>query len=380
MKIKKILVVFGTRPEAIKMAPVIKRLVTSNNFETKICITAQHRQMLDQVLMLFDIKVDFDLNLMKKNQTLIELTSAALNSITEVILNYKPDLVVVHGDTTTTFSASLAAYYCRVPVAHIEAGLRTNNIYSPWPEEVNRRFVSCIASYHFAPTLSSKMNLIREGVAESNIYVTGNTVIDALLNVKNKIISDLELRTLLQERLSFLNFQKKIILVTGHRRENFGNGFLNVALAISKLAERDDVEIVYPLHLNPQVQLPITKALDGHRNIHLIAPLDYVLFVYLLNQAYLVITDSGGLQEEAPALGKPVLVMRETTERPEGVASGTARLVGTSVKGIVTSASKLLDSEVEYQKMSMAHNPYGDGMSADRIVNVLEGNKYESFI
>jgi len=377
---RRILVVFGTRPEAIKMAPIVKLLQGRNDFQVSVCVTGQHREMLDQVLRLFDIQVDFDLEVMKPNQTIIDITSAVLKGVSEIIEEVKPDILLVHGDTTTTFAASLAAYYQKIPVGHVEAGLRTKDIYAPWPEEGNRKFVACITTYHFAPTVIAKNNLLAEGIEEKKIYITGNTVIDALLDVTRKIDTNKQLRETLAEQFSYVNWQKKIVLVTGHRRENFGDGFDRIASALADLSKREDVEIVYPVHLNPNVQEPIKKALSSINNIHLVPPLDYLPFVYLLSQSYMVITDSGGIQEEAPALGKPVLVMRDVTERPEGVNAGTVKLVGTSVERIVAEANKLLNGGDNFLRMVHSHNPYGDGLAAERIVNILQGKKYAPFI
>lgn len=372
-QIRKFLIVFGTRPEAIKMAPVIHALSQSKQWEVKICVTAQHRQMLDQVLALFGIVPDFDLNLMKPGQDLTDITSNVLLGMRDVFNQWKPDLVFVHGDTTTTMTASLAAFYAKIPVAHVEAGLRTNNIYSPWPEEMNRRMVGRVASLHFAPTETARANLLAEGCADKSIYVTGNTVIDALLNVIEKINTDVTLNQQLHERFAFLREDKRLILVTGHRRENFGQGFEDICNALREIAERGDVEIVYPVHLNPNVQEPVSRMLGDCPGIHLIEPLDYLPFVYLMNRAYILLTDSGGIQEEAPSLGKPVLVMRDTTERPEAVKAGTVRLVGTDVSRIVSATIELLDDIQKYQSMAQAYNPYGDGQAAQRIVEILKG-------
>lgn len=371
--ISKIMLVFGTRPEAIKMAPVVRALSAAKQWEVKVCVTAQHRQMLDQVLSLFEIIPDFDLNLMKPGQDLTDITSNVLIGMRDVFNKWKPDLVFVHGDTTTAMAASLAAFYAKIPVAHVEAGLRTNNIYSPWPEEMNRRMVGRVTSLHFAPTETARANLLAEGCADESIYVTGNTVIDALLNVVERINIDTTLNQQLRERFAFLQKDKRLILVTGHRRENFGQGFDNICNALRKIAERDDVEIVYPVHLNPNVQEPVRRILDDCQNIHLIEPLDYLPFVYLMNRAYILLTDSGGIQEEAPSLGKPVLVMRDATERPEAVAAGTIRLVGTDSVHIVSNATRLLDNQQEYQRMSQTHNPYGDGLASSRICKVIQG-------
>ncbi len=371
--LKKIMIVFGTRPEAIKMAPVVRALREAKQWEVKVCVTAQHRQMLDQVLDLFNIKPDFDLNLMKPGQDLTDITSNVLIGMRDVFNQWKPDLVFVHGDTTTAMAASLAAFYAKIPVAHVEAGLRTNNIYSPWPEEMNRRMVGRVASLHFAPTETARANLLAEGCADKSIFVTGNTVIDALLNVVERINKDTTLNQQLRERFAFLKEDKRLILVTGHRRENFGQGFEDICKALRKIAERDDVEIVYPVHLNPNVQEPVRRILGDCPRIHLIEPLDYLPFVYLMNRAHILLTDSGGIQEEAPSLGKPVLVMRDTTERPEAVKAGTVRLVGTDAARIVSVTIELLDDMQKYQRMSQAHNPYGDGRAAQRIVEILQG-------
>jgi len=371
---KKILIVFGTRPEAIKMAPVVRALREAKQWEVKVCVTAQHRQMLDQVLTLFGIVPDFDLNLMKPGQDLTDITSNVLIGMRDVFQQWKPDLVLVHGDTTTAMAASLAAFYEKIPVAHVEAGLRTNDIYSPWPEEMNRRMVGRVASLHFAPTETARANLLAEGCAEQSIFVTGNTVIDALLNVVKRINTDAALNQQLRGRFSYLREDKRLILVTGHRRENFGRGFEDICKTLREIAERDDVEIVYPVHLNPNVQEPVHRILGGCQRIHLIEPLDYLPFVYLMDRAYLVLTDSGGIQEEAPSLGKPVLVMRDTTERPEGVEAGTAKLVGTNERLIVCEAIALLDDPALYQRMATASNPYGDGHAAERIASVILGH------
>lgn len=368
---KKALIVFGTRPEAIKMAPVVKQMREHFRGEVRVCVTAQHRQMLDQVLNLFGIVPDYDLNLMKPGQDLTDITASVLIAMRDVLDDFKPDIMLVHGDTTTTFAASLAAYYKKIPVAHVEAGLRTGNPYSPWPEEMNRKLTGAISAFHFAPTAASRNNLLRESVVAESIFVTGNTVIDALLEVVKKIESESALKAVLEEQFSFLSSKKRIILVTGHRRENFGQGFEEVCKALAELATREDVELVYPVHLNPSVQEPVHRLLGDLLNVHLIAPLDYLPFVYLMNRSYLIITDSGGIQEEAPSLGKPVLVIRDTTERPEAVEAGTIKLVGTDAEKIYREASKLLDDAVVYQSMAFAHNVYGDGKAAEKIVSVL---------
>ena len=369
---KTILIVFGTRPEAIKMAPVVSELRCSPMLNVKVCVTAQHREMLDQVLHLFNITPDYDLNLMRAGQDLSDITSRVICEMRPVLIDCRPDVVLVHGDTTTAMAAGLAAFYAKVPVGHVEAGLRTNNIYSPWPEEMNRRLVGRLATIHFAPTPLAQANLVAEGVATDTIHVTGNTVIDALFDVINRLESDRALNSELENRFGFIDSTKRMILVTGHRRENFGGGFENICLALSKLAERDDVNIVYPVHLNPNVQEPVHRLLLGSNNVLLIDPLEYVPFTYLMKRAHIVLTDSGGIQEEAPSLGKPVLVMRDNTERPEAVTAGTVRLVGTDVERIVGSANALLDSPAQYAQMAGAHNPYGDGKASLRIREVLE--------
>jgi UDP-N-acetylglucosamine 2-epimerase (non-hydrolysing) len=369
---KKVLVVFGTRPEAIKMAPVVFALQKDGGFDVKVCVTAQHREMLDQVLHLFDIKPDFDLNLMKQGQDLTDITSRVLLGLREVFAIWRPDIVLVHGDTSTAMAASLAAFYQKIQVGHVEAGLRTGNIYSPWPEEMNRKIVSAISSLHFSPTENSRNNLLLENVRSENIFVTGNTVIDALLYIKEKINSDKNLAFSLKESFPYLNSKKRLILVTGHRRENFGEGFEGICFALSDLAVREDVEIVYPLHLNPNVQEPVRRTLAAFKNVHLIDPQNYLPFVYLMMRADIILTDSGGVQEEAPSLGKPVLVMRSTTERPEAVEAGTVKLVGTDRKVIFEEVTKLLDDQCAYRLMARSHNPYGNGMSAEKIVKLLK--------
>jgi UDP-N-acetylglucosamine 2-epimerase (non-hydrolysing) len=366
----KILIVFGTRPEAIKMAPVVKAFQADSRFETKVCVTAQHREMLDQVLELFEIQPDYDLNIMKAGQDLTDVTCAVLTGLREVLNEFKPARMLVHGDTSTTMSASLAAFYHQVCVGHVEAGLRTGDIYSPWPEEANRKIASCIVDMHFAPTEISRQNLLKENIDDRGIKVTGNTVIDALQWVSEKINASTELNGQLAERFPFLDVSKKLVLVTGHRRENFGQGFENICVALRELAGRDDIEILYPMHLNPNVREPVKKYLSGLSNVYLIEPQDYLPFVYLMNRAHIILTDSGGIQEEAPSLGKPVLVMRDTTERPEAVAAGTVKLVGTDTNRIINAVLELLDDSSLYQVMSVAHNPYGDGTASKQI---LEG-------
>lgn len=374
----KILTVFGTRPEAIKMAPVVNALANDDRFESKVCVTAQHREMLDQVLTLFNITPDFDLNIMKKEQDITETMCSVLQGLKAVLLSFKPDYVLVHGDTSTTISATLAAYYQQIKVAHVEAGLRTKNIYSPWPEEGNRKLIAAIADLHFAPTEVSKQNLLKENIAEEKIFVTGNTVIDALFEVVLKLKNDQQLATQLAEQFQFLNINKQVVLITGHRRENFGNGFERICEAIVKLAKKHpDVEFVYPLHLNPNVREPVNRLLVGMDNIFIIEPLNYLQFVYLMNRSKVLLTDSGGIQEEAPSLGKPVLVMRDTTERPEAIEAGTVKLVGTDVNTIVNEVSDLLNDEASYEKMSFAHNPYGNGMAVKHILNALFNSQLE---
>ena len=370
---KKILSVFGTRPEAIKMAPVVKELAKHpEHFDSQVCVTAQHRQMLDQVLDLFQIKPEYDLNIMQPGQSLTDITCGVLQGLARVLIECKPNVVLVHGDTSTTMAVSLAAYYQQIAVGHVEAGLRTGNIYSPWPEEMNRRLTSAIASFHFAPTEAARDNLLREGIAADDIVVTGNTVIDALLDVVRLLRSDQALQRQMAERFSFLDPSRRLILVTGHRRENFGAGFEQICTALKTIVETmPDVEILYPVHLNPNVQEPVKRILGGTPSVHLIEPLDYLPFVSLMDRAFLIITDSGGVQEEAPSLGKPVLVMRDTTERPEAVTAGTVKLVGTDAAAIVGEASTLLSDQAAFERMSRAHNPYGDGMAAPRIATFL---------
>ncbi len=365
---RKLLFIFGTRPEAIKMAPVVLRARAEPGVEVKVCVTGQHRQMLDQVLRVFDITPDHDLALMRPGQTLSTLTADALQACEAVISAERPDYVLVHGDTTTTFSASLAAFYTRTPVAHVEAGLRTGNLYSPWPEEANRKLTGALAQLHFAPTETARQNLLREGVDPDRVHVTGNTVIDALQQAVQRLSVTPGLADSIQASFDFLDAALRTVLVTGHRRENFGEGFIGICRALRNLAARSDLQIVYPVHLNPNVQGPVYELLAGLTNVHLIEPQDYLPFVYLLNRSDLVLTDSGGIQEEAPALGKPVLVMRDTTERPEAIEAGTARLVGTGAASIEQAVIDLLDSPQAYAAMATAHNPYGDGQASDRIV------------
>ena len=368
----KVLTVFGTRPEAIKMAPVVKALAADPAFESKVCVTAQHRQMLDQVLDLFELKPDFDLNLMKPGQDLSDITSNVLLGMRDVYKQWQPDIILVHGDTTTTLGASLSAYYAKIKVGHVEAGLRTGNKYAPWPEEMNRRITGAITDIHFAPTAMAQANLLREGIAPDTIHVTGNTVIDALLDVVERVRNDQPLRAEFSQRFGFIDPTKRMILVTGHRRENFGDGFEHICQALAAIARRGDVQVVYPVHLNPQVQEPVRRILANEPGVTLLEPQDYLPFVYLMDRAHLLITDSGGVQEEAPSLGKPVLVMRDTTERPEAVDAGTVKLVGTNAERIVSETTRLLDDAEAFQSMTRAHNPYGDGQAASRICQALK--------
>ena len=381
---KKVMLVFGTRPEAIKMAPLVKEFQKQpKRVETVVCVTGQHREMLDQVLKIFDIKPDYDLNIMKQGQDLYDVTARVLTGMRDVLKEVKPDVVLVHGDTTTSTAAALAAFYQQIPVGHVEAGLRTHNIYSPWPEEMNRLLTGRLATYHFSPTPLSRNNLIKESVDDRNIIITGNTVIDALYWVVDKIKNNKELDNELEDILSKagydvnrLNNGKKLVLITGHRRENFGDGFINMCTAIKDLTVKyPDLDFVYPMHLNPNVRKPIHEVfgenLSGLKNMFFIEPLEYLSFVYLMEKSSIVLTDSGGIQEEAPGLGKPVLVMRDTTERPEALDAGTVKLVGTDYNKIVNEVSSLIDDKAAYEKMSKAVNPYGDGLACVRIVNAL---------
>ena len=381
---KKVMLVFGTRPEAIKMAPLVKEFQKQKErIETVVCVTGQHREMLDQVLEIFDIKPDYDLNIMKQGQDLYDVTARVLTGMREVLKEVKPDVVLVHCDTTTSTAAALATFYQQIPVGHVEAGLRTHNIYSPWPEEMNRLLTGRLATYHFSPTPLSRNNLIKESIDDRNIIVTGNTVIDALYWVVDKIKNNKELNNELENVLSKagydvnrLNNGKKLVLITGHRRENFGDGFINMCTAIKDLMVKyPDVDFVYPMHLNPNVRKPIHEVfgenLSGLKNMFFIEPLEYLSFVYLMEKSSIVLTDSGGIQEEAPGLGKPVLVMRNTTERPEALNAGTVKLVGTDYNKIVNEVSSLIDDKAAYEKMSKAVNPYGDGLACGRIVNAL---------
>ena len=381
---RKVLLVFGTRPEAIKMAPLVMELQKQKErIETVVCVTGQHREMLDQVLEIFDIKPDYDLNIMKRGQDLYDVTARVLTGMREVLKEIKPDIVLVHGDTTTSTAAALAAFYQQIPVGHVEAGLRTHNIYSPWPEEMNRLLTGRLATYHFSPTPLSRNNLIKESINDRNIIVTGNTVIDALYWVVDKIKNNKELDNELESVLSKAGYDvnrldngKKLVLITGHRRENFGDGFINICTAIKDLTiKHPNVDFVYPMHLNPNVRKPIHEVfgedLSGLKNMFFIEPLEYLSFVYLMEKSSIVLTDSGGIQEEAPGLGKPVLVMRDTTERPEALNAGTVKLVGTDYNKIVNEVSSLIDDKAAYEKMSKAVNPYGDGLACGRIVNAL---------
>lgn len=368
----KTLCVFGTRPEAIKMAPLALSLAADERFDAKVCVTGQHREMLDQVLELFELKPDHDLSIMKPGQDLTDVTTAILQGMKTVLAEEKPNIVLVHGDTSTTLSTTLAAYYQQIPVGHVEAGLRTGNIYSPWPEEANRKLTGALAELHFAPTDRSRQNLLEEGVAPAKVHVTGNTVIDALLDVVRKLEDNQIFQQRFAEQFSFLDAKRKLILVTGHRRESFGDGFERICQALHDTAMRHpDTQIVYPMHLNPNVREPVNRLLSDIDNVYLIEPLDYLPFVYLMNRAYLILTDSGGVQEEAPSLGKPVLVMRDTTERPEAVDAGTVKLVGTDVERIASELDTLLTDQAAYETMSYAHNPYGDGKACQRIRDAL---------
>ncbi|EJK8935056.1 non-hydrolyzing UDP-N-acetylglucosamine 2-epimerase [Enterobacter hormaechei] len=371
---RKILVVFGTRPEAIKMAPLVHGLDCINEFEVKVCVTAQHRDMLDQVIELFDIVPNYDLNIMKERQTLNDITTTILKGMEPILDDFAPDLVFVHGDTSTTFAVSLACYYKKIKVGHIEAGLRTGDIYSPWPEEANRKLTAVLTNYHFSPTESAKENLLKENYQPESIFVTGNTVIDALLYIKNKINNSDELLNTLKNEFPYINNSSQLILVTAHRRENFGEGFLNICEALREIAlANPSSQIVFPVHKNPNVRDIVYAKLANIGNVYLIEPLQYLSFVFLMSQSYLILTDSGGIQEEAPSLGKPVLVMRETTERPEAVSAGTVKMVGTNKKLIVESVQQLLIDTDMYKKMSQSINPYGDGNSVENIVRIVRG-------
>jgi UDP-N-acetylglucosamine 2-epimerase (non-hydrolysing) len=369
---KRVLTVFGTRPEAIKMAPLANTLKNNKGLDSRVCVTGQHREMLDQVLELFEIKPDYDLNLMQQRQTLSNLTQVILSKIRPVLIDFKPDLVLVHGDTTTTLATALAAYYEKIDVGHIEAGLRTGNIYSPWPEEINRKLVSSIAKYHFAPTKKAESNLILENIPAHNIYVTGNTVIDALMSVRLKLREDKSVANQARALLKGVDFSKKLILVTGHRRENLGAGFESICYALTEIAlKRHDCQIIYPVHRSPDVRDTVITMLKNSENILLIEPLSYLPFIYLMDKSHIVLTDSGGIQEEAPALGKPVLLMRNTTERPEAVDAGTVKIIGTATKKIVSAVTELLENEFKYDEISKIKNPYGDGTSSAKILKIL---------
>ena len=373
---KKILLVFGTRPEAIKMAPLVKALQKdTEHFETRVCVTAQHRQMLDQVLEVFGITPEYDLNIMAPNQDLYDITAKVLLGLREVLKDFRPDTVLVHGDTTTSITASLAAFYMQIPVGHVEAGLRTYNMLSPWPEEMNRQVTDRICTYYFAPTEQSRANLLQENIDAKKIFITGNTVIDALLMAVDIISTTAGVKEKMAKELQEKGYtvgDREYILVTGHRRENFGDGFLHICKAIKELAAlHPEMDIVYPVHLNPNVQKPVYELLSGLSNVYLISPLDYLPFIYAMQHSTLLLTDSGGVQEEAPSLGKPVLVMRDTTERPEAVEAGTVKLVGTDAEAIVSNVTALLQDKEMYKRMSETHNPYGDGQACERIIAAL---------
>jgi UDP-N-acetylglucosamine 2-epimerase (non-hydrolysing) len=377
MNKKRILLVFGTRPEAIKMAPLVKKFQEyPDYFDTKVCVTGQHREMLDQVLNVFEINPDFDLNIMLPNQDLFDITSKVLLGMRSVLKDTKPDIVLVHGDTTTSMATTLASFYLQIKIAHVEAGLRTFNLLSPWPEEMNRQITDRLCDFYFAPTVTSKENLLQEKVNESKIFITGNTVIDALLMVIDKINKKAELKREIVRELSQIGYipskDRKYILVTGHRRENFGEGFLNISRSLKEIALlHPDIDIVYPVHLNPNVKKPVFELLSEIKNIYLISPLNYLPFIYIMQNSYIILTDSGGVQEEAPSLGKPVLVMRSTTERPEAVAAGTVKLVGTNSEDIVNNVNLLLNDQLVYNEMALAHNPYGDGKASIRIIDAI---------
>ncbi|WP_282130603.1 non-hydrolyzing UDP-N-acetylglucosamine 2-epimerase [Pseudoalteromonas aliena] len=369
----KVLSIFGTRPEAIKMAPLVKALKLADGIEAKVCVTAQHREMLDQVLDLFEITPEYDLDIMKPGQSLYDVTTNILLGLKPILEEFKPDLILVHGDTSTTLSASLAAFYQQIPVGHVEAGLRTGNLASPWPEEGNRKLTGAITKLHFAPTDTSEQNLLNEGVNADDIIVTGNTVIDALLQVVDKVKTDETLIQTLQAKFPELDESKKLILVTGHRRESFGGGFERICEALAEIATaHPEAQVLYPMHLNPNVREPVNRILKNVKNVQLIEPQDYLPFVYLMSKAHIIVTDSGGVQEEAPSLGKPVLVMRDTTERPEAVAAGTVKLVGTDRNRIINEVKNLLTNQADYETMSRAHNPYGDGKACERIISKIK--------
>lgn len=370
---KKILICFGTRPEAIKMIPLYMEFKKDTSFETKLCVTGQHREMLDQVLEVFDVSPDYDLNIMKKNQSLSSISASIISEMDNIYNDFKPDMVFVHGDTATTLSVSISAFYNKIFVSHVEAGLRTFNMKSPWPEEANRKVTSVITDLHFAPTFKSKQNLLNEGYSSENLHITGNTVIDALHLVKNKINSNTALRKSLEDSFSQIDLSKRFVLITGHRRENFGTGFKNICEAIKMLSfEFPDVNFVYPVHLNPNVNSVVRDYLGSVKNIFLIEPIDYQSFIFLMDKSHIILTDSGGIQEEAPSLNKPVLVMRETTERPEGLEKGVLKLVGTSPDSIFSETSLLLNNDAIYNNMANATNPYGDGMASERILTAVK--------
>lgn len=369
----KVMTVFGTRPEAIKMAPVILELKRRQGLHVEVVVTGQHREMLDQALQIFDIRPDHDLDVMTQGQGLVEVITCMINRLYNLFLAEQPDLVLVHGDTSSTLAAGLAAFYAKVRIGHVEAGLRTRNMHSPWPEEMNRRLVAPITSFHFAPTEQARINLISEAIPPASIHVTGNTVIDALLHAKMRLESDQAIADGMRSRFSFLDPRLRTLLVTGHRRENFGDGIESICTALSMLAERNDLQIVYPVHMNPNVRIPVERRLSNFANIHLVEPLQYLPFLYLMGQSHVILTDSGGVQEEAPSLGIPVLVMRDTTERPEAVDRGVVKLVGTDSRVIVSEVNRLLDDVDAYDAMSKAQNPYGDGTAARKIADVIAG-------
>ena len=372
---KKVMIVFGTRPEAIKMAPVVKACRARPELEVKVCVTAQHRQMLDQVMDIFGLTADFDLNVMAPNQTLGDVTCKVLKGMEGVFGQWRPDVILVQGDTTTVMAAALAAFYHKIAVGHVEAGLRTGNVYSPWPEEMNRMIAGCLATQHYAPTPRSRDNLLKENKNPETVFVTGNTVIDALHEAVRIMDADSALTAKLEAEFPFLDASKRLVLVTGHRRENFGEGFIHICNAIARVAKRDDVQVVYPMHMNPNVRKPVTDILGHLGNVHLIEPLDYLSFLYMMRRSFLIMTDSGGVQEEAPSLGKPVIVMRDTTERPEAVDAGTVILAGTETEAMASAAERLLDAPDFYHRMAHAVNPYGDGLASKRIASLLAEGK-----
>lgn len=375
---RKVMVVFGTRPEAIKMAPVVKACKARPELDVKVCVTAQHRQMLDQVMDIFGLTADFDLNVMAPNQTLADVTCKVLKGMEGVFAEWKPDMILVQGDTTTVMAAALAAFYHKIAIGHVEAGLRTGNLYSPWPEEANRLLAGCLANQHYAPTPRSRDNLLKENKDPATVFVTGNTVIDALHEAVKIMDGDAALKARLATQFPFLDPAKRLVLVTGHRRENFGDGFIHICNAIRRVAERPDVQVVYPMHMNPNVRRPVNEILGGLVNVHLIEPLDYLSFLYMMRHSYLIMTDSGGVQEEAPSLGKPVIVMRDTTERPEAVDAGTVILAGTETDAMASAAERLLDDRAFYDKMAHSVNPYGDGLAARRIAELVATGKMQS--